>query len=103
MKFQDLVWTKSRDSEELKHSCRDFLAQLLKAWMGAGPVKLRHDICDGVADARDRGESASRDEAAKRLRERAETVGRAQVSFRAMCVARTPSKDWLRFAGRSWP
>ena len=44
--------------------------------MRSGPVKLGHDVGDGVADAGNLGERARRDDAIQGLRKGGEAVGR---------------------------
>lgn len=96
MELQDLVRPQARYCKKLHHTCRHLLAQRLKAWMCTHFIELAHNVRDRVPDSRDSGEGARGDDPIKRLRQRSQTIGRAQVSLgaigivsaqrRAMCV-----------------
>ena len=51
------------NGEQFKHAFRHFLAQLFKAWMRSGLMKLGDDVGDCVADAGNFCERACRDNA----------------------------------------
>ncbi|WP_352757392.1 hypothetical protein [Mesorhizobium sp. M0482] len=53
MKLQYLIGTKPGYGKQLHHARWNILAQLLKAGVRAGLVKLGHDVCDRVTDLRD--------------------------------------------------
>ena len=65
---------KSRHCQQLQHSCGNLLAELLEAWMGAGPVQLGDDVRDGIADTRSFREPLLRDQAIKRDSERRQAI-----------------------------
>ena len=97
MKFQDFVRAEAGDREEFKDAGRHFLAQLLQARVRSRLMKLRHDVGDGIADAGDLCERASRDDAIQRLgksrdcRPRASKPSRGKDCRRAaMFSARIP-------------
>ena len=77
VELEDLVRPQARYGEHLKDSGRDFLAHRFKAGMCARAVKLRDDIGNGVADARNFREPILRDDLVQWHRKGGDAVGRA--------------------------
>ena len=87
VELEDLVRPQARYGEHLKDSGRDFLAHRFKAGMCARAVKLRDDIGNGVADARNFREPILRDDLVQWHRKGADAVGRPGIGLGPVRIA----------------
>ena len=89
VQLQHLVGTQPRDGKHLQHALGHLLAELLKGWMGAGPVQPGDDVGDRIADPGNFLQPPFVHDAAERLGQSGQIFGGPDVGLGAVGIAAT--------------